>query len=252
MLLAIDIGNTLTKFGIFDNEKLISKFSIPTNRTDSFENLYSQISVNLSSLITSVIISSVVPELHQSYREFSLKIANSEPIMVDYNFGFEIVYENPETLGIDRAVAAFAAMGKHGSPCIVCDFGTATTIDVVNREGKFIGGIIVAGIGLLAESLVSRTSQLPKIELTKPKSVIGNSTISAIQSGTYFGYVSLVDGIIEKMFAETEKCPVIATGGFAGLINSGSTKIDILDENLMLDGLMLIHKQKAKKLKLQE
>jgi type III pantothenate kinase len=244
MLLAIDIGNTLTKFGIFDNEKIISKFSIPTNRTDSFENLYSQTSANLSNTITSVIISSVVPELHESYKNFSLKIANSEPILVDHNFGFEIVYENPEKLGIDRAVAAFAAREKYGNPCIVCDFGTATTIDVVNGEGKFVGGIIVAGIGLLAESLVSRTSQLPKIELIKPKSVIGNSTISAIQSGTYFGYVSLVDGIIEKMFAEIGKCKVIATGGFADLIKSGSTTIDILDENLMLEGLMLIHKKK--------
>jgi type III pantothenate kinase len=247
MLLAIDIGNTSTKFGVFDSERLVSKFSIPTNRTDSCEILFSQISVNLNNPITSVIISSVVPELNESYKQFSLKIAKSEPVLVDYNFGLEIVYENPEKLGIDRAVAAFAAREKYGSPCIVCDFGTATTIDVVNTEGKFIGGIIVAGIGLLAESLVSRTSQLPKIELTKPTSVIGGSTISAIQSGTFFGYVSLVDGIIDKMFAEIGKCKVIATGGFADLINSGSKKIDILDENLMIDGLMLIHIKLSKR-----
>jgi type III pantothenate kinase len=247
MLLAIDIGNTLTKFGVFDDEKLLKQFTIATIRENSPQSLEQQISENLSFSIKSAIISSVVPELRDSYETFIKKICEIPPIFVDSNFGLEIIYKTPETLGIDRAVAAFAAREKYGKPCIICDFGTATTIDVIDSEGRFIGGIIVAGIGLLADSLSSRTSKLPKIEIKRPTKIIGNSTISAIQSGTYFGYISLVEGIIERLFEEIGgKCQVIATGGFAKLISDGTDKINVLDENLMLEGLKMINQNLLK------
>ncbi len=242
MLLAIDIGNTLTKFGVFNADKLIKKFTILTIRSNSADNLSNQLASNLSFPINTAIISSVVPELQESYKQLIKQLSGNLPTFVTHNFGFEIVYENPETLGIDRAIAAFAASEKYGKPCVVCDFGTATTIDVVDSDGKFIGGIIVSGIGLLADSLASRTSKLPKIELKKPEKVIGNSTVSAIQSGIYFGYISLVEGIIEKIFAESgERFNVVATGGYAKLISDGTDKINILDENLLLEGLQMIH-----------
>ncbi len=247
MLLAIDIGNTSTKFGVFDADKLLKKFTIPTIRSDSSENLSQQTVTNLCFPIKTAIISSVVPELRETYKQFVKQLSGKLPTFVTHNFGLEISYENPETLGIDRAIAAFAASEKYGKPCVVCDFGTATTIDVVDSSGKFIGGVIVSGIGLLAESLASRTSKLPKIEIKKPTKVIGNSTISAIQSGIYFGYISLVEGIIEKIFAESgERINVVATGGYAKLISDGTDKINILDENLMLEGLQIIHKKISK------
>lgn len=247
MLLAIDIGNTLTKFGVFDADKLLKQFTIPTIRNDSAENLSQQTVTNLSFPIKAAIISSVVPELRESYKQFVKQLSGKLPTFVTPNFGLKIIYENPETLGIDRAIAAFAASEKYGKPCVVCDFGTATTIDVVDSSGKFIGGIIVSGIGILAESLASRTSKLPKIEIKKPTKVIGNSTVSAIQSGIYFGYISLVEGIIEKIFTESDgRFNVVATGGYAKLISDGTDKINILDENLMLEGLQIIHEKLSK------
>jgi type III pantothenate kinase len=242
MLLAIDIGNTLTKFGVFNDEKLLKQFTISTIRDNSPQNLEQEISEKLTFSIKSAIISSVVPELSDSYKTFIKQICGIPPIFVDSNFGLEIIYKTPETLGIDRAVAAFAAREKYGKPCIICDFGTATTIDVIDSEGRFIGGVIVAGIGLLADSLSARTSKLPKIEIKKPAKIIGDSTILAIQSGTYFGYIGLVEGLIERLFEEIGgKCQVIATGGFAKLISDGTVKINILDENLLLEGLKMIY-----------
>jgi type III pantothenate kinase len=247
MLLAIDIGNTSTKFGVFNAKKLLNKFSIPTNRENSAFDLTQQITQSLPPGVESAIISSVVPELRHSYDVFIKKLCGKNPIFVDSTFGLEIIYKTPETLGIDRAVAAFAAREKYGKPCIVCDFGTATTIDVIDLSGRFIGGIIVAGIALLADSLVSRTSKLPKIEIQKPERIIGHSTVSAIQSGTYFGYIGLVEGIIHRIFQETgDNYKVIATGGYAKLISDGTEKISVFDENLVLEGLQMIYKKLSK------
>jgi type III pantothenate kinase len=240
MLLAIDIGNTFTKFGIFYNDSLYRRTKIPTIRNQTAAEIYnSEIQP-----VHAIIISSVVPELKNVYLELSQNYYNLEPIFVDntFDFNLKIKYFPPENLGVDRLVAAFAATEKYGVPCIVCDFGTATTIDVVNSKREFLGGIIAPGMQTMAESLSLRTSQLPKIEIGKPETVIGNSTKKSIESGIYFGYIGLVNGIIERMAIESGEMPkVVATGGFAKLIAESSAKITTVDDNLMLDGLNLIY-----------
>lgn len=246
MLLTIDIGNSTTKFGVFDHEKLIKRFSIPTLRNQSADEINNSVAENLNFPVSAVIVSSVVPELNESFQKFGETRFNRKSFFVgsDSNFGLKIRYNPPDALGIDRAVAAFAAREKYGKPVIVCDFGTATTIDYVNRDGEFTGGIITPGIKTLADSLFQKTSRLPKIEIVKPEKVIGDSTVSAIQSGIYFGYAGLVKEILQKMFAETgEKPKVVATGGFASTIAESVGKIEIVDENLMLEGLRLIYEK---------
>lgn len=244
MLLAIDIGNSSVKFGVFDHENLISRFSFPTIHTQTADEINSLIQTDFNQTISAIVISSVVPELKNSFQILGEKFFNLLPVFVDntFDFGLKIKYFPPENLGVDRIVAAFAAVEKYGKPCIVCDFGTATTIDAVNSKREFLGGTIVAGINLLADALHRRTSKLPLVELKKPASVIGNSTVSAIQSGIYFGYVGLADGIIRRMIDELgEKPKVVATGGFANLIAESAEMIEIVDENLMLEGLRLLY-----------
>lgn len=246
MLLAIDIGNSSIKFGTFDNENLISRFTIPTVRTNTADDIDFLIRNNFNQKISAIVISSVVPELKVSFQNLGGKFFNLSPTFVDntFDFGLKIKYFPPENLGVDRIVAAFAAVEKYGKPCIVCDFGTATTIDAVNEQGEFLGGTIVAGMNLLADALHRRTSKLPMVELKKPASVIGNSTVSSIQSGIYFGYVGLADGIIRRMTEELgEKPRIVATGGFANLIAESAEMIEIVDENLMLEGLRLIYER---------
>ncbi len=243
MLLAIDIGNSTVKFGVYDGENLVKKFSIPTVRQQTAEEIISLTNQNLPENISAVIVSSVVPELKNSIENFSKNLFNTAPVFVehDFDFGLRINYDPPENLGIDRLVAAFAAKEKYGLPSIVCDLGTATTIDAIDSSGEFRGGIIVAGMNLLADALFQRTSKLPKIEIKKTKKVIGNSTVEAITSGIYFGYLGLTDGIIKRMIFElNEKPKVIATGGWASVIAEDSEFIEVYDENLMLDGLRLI------------
>ena len=244
MLLAIDIGNTNTKFGVYENAALVRRFNSPTIPNHTAAEIFNP---QLDKTIHAVIVSSVVPELEDAYCKYAARHFSCEPIFVDnaINFGLKINYSPPESLGIDRLVAAFAAREKYGAPCIVCDFGTATTIDVVNSKSEFLGGIIAPGMQTMSESLFARTSKLPKIEIEKPAGVIGNSTTKAIQSGIYFGYISLVDGIIERIIGELgEKPPVVATGGFARLIAETSVGINAVDDDLLLDGLRLIYEQR--------
>ncbi len=167
-------------------------------------------------------------------------------MFVDSTFhsSLKINYFPPENLGIDRLIAAFAAVEKYGKPIIVCDFGTATTIDAVNSESEFLGGTITPGMNVLADALFQKTSKLPKVEIKKPASIFGTTTVSSIQSGIYHGYLGLVDGILQKMIAEfTEKPKIVATGGLASIIANGSELVEIVDDELMLDGLRLIHER---------
>jgi type III pantothenate kinase len=243
MLLTIDIGNSTTKFGVFDDKKLIARHTIPTIKQKYAQEIAESIGDKLNFNFDGVIISTVVPELNESFQKLSENYFNQTAVFVthDFDFGFKNCYEPTTSVGIDRLITALAAIEKVGKPCIVCGFGTATTIDVINSKNEYLGGIITAGIGLLADSLHQKTSKLPKTELRKPENIIGNNTISAIQSGVYFGYISLVDGIIEKMKAELgEDAKVIATGGYSSLIAESATKIDIFDGTLMLEGLRLV------------
>jgi type III pantothenate kinase len=248
MLLTIDIGNTTTKFGVFAGDKLIQRRVIPTIRQKTADEIHESIAGELNYNFDGVIISSVVPELNESFKNLAENHLNSDAIFVthDFDFSFKINYHPPESVGIDRLIAAFAGVQKYGKPCLVCDFGTATNIEVVNSKNEYIGGIITAGMNLLADSLHARTSKLPKIELRRPEKVIGDSTVAAIQSGVYFGYLGLVDGIVKRMIAELgEKPKVIGTGGLVKLIAETSKTIKIVDENLMLDGLRMIYQKKV-------
>jgi type III pantothenate kinase len=246
MLLAIDIGNSSTKFGLFDGKVLIGKFTIQTKRDETENSVYAQIHHQITHNISAIVISSVVKELKETYTILGKKYFNIKPFVVDhqFDFGFSINYFPPEQCGADRLIDAFAAVEQYGIPCLVCDFGTATTIDVVDANKRYLGGIITPGINTLASALFDKTSKLPEVELIKPAKIIGNSTVSSIQSGIYFGYIGLVDGIIKRMLAElNQPAQVVSTGGFAEFIAEESEYIEIIDKHLMLEGLRLINEK---------
>ncbi len=246
MLLVIDIGNTNTTFGIFDNKNLITRLKIPTEREKTADEIADSIQEKITQRISAIVISSVVPELNSSFQKLSEKYYGLKPVFVDYTFDFnlKIKYNSPSSIGSDRLVDAFAAIEKYGKPCIVCDFGTATTIDAVNSNGEYLGGIIAPGMNILADALFRKTSKLPLVEIKNPGSIFGNSTVASIQSGIYFGYAGLVDGIIRRMIDELrEKPKIIATGGLANIIAESSELIEVVDETLMLEGLRLIYEK---------
>lgn len=242
MLLAVDIGNTSTKFGIFDGEYLLSKFSIPTNRTFNADDLKSHIGDKQS--ISNAVICSVVPE-----KELSLKAALHNTLGVealtvrnDVDLGLKINYQPLSTLGTDRLVNSFAATEKYGLPCIVCSIGTATTFDFVSKTHEFLGGIITPGMKTMARALHLNTAKLPEIEIEKPNNVLGHTTEESIRSGIFYGHIATVEGLIRKIKKESgDDSKVIATGGFASLIAENTSLIDIVDENLLLEGLRLLY-----------
>lgn len=244
MLLAIDIGNSLIKFGVFDAARLLDKFTIPTKRD------YRPDELEFGSLkqikIDTVVVASVVPELIEVVREASQYEFNVAPTFINHSSDFElrIIYDPPESVGIDRLVNASAAASKYGTPVIVCSFGTATVIDAVSKDGEFLGGIIAPGVGTMAEALHQTTAQLPVIEIEVPESLIGNSTESAIQSGIVNGHIAMAEGLIQKIASKLgtrdSKLKVVATGGFANLIASKIEAVTEIDENLTLDGLRLL------------
>lgn len=245
MLLAIDIGNSAIKFGVFDGENLVSRFAVPSAPVPSAGEIFSHISDKISvRAFSAIVVSSVVPKISESVRELGEKFFGGAPFFVDntLDFGLKIKYEQPENLGVDRLVAAFAAAERYGKPCIICDFGTATTIDAVNSDGEYLGGVIAPGIGTLGEALFLKTAKLPRVEPARPPRVIGDSTVSAIQSGIFFGYIGLTEGILRRMIDELgEKPRVVATGGFSRLIAENCDLIDSTDENLMLEGLRSVY-----------
>ncbi|HTK38404.1 MAG TPA: type III pantothenate kinase [Pyrinomonadaceae bacterium] len=243
MLLAIDIGNSSTKFGVFDRDKLVSKLSIPTDKNATAADLEKATGIDLRDDITAAIVASVVPELEKPLRDFLTSRFGTIPLFVDtsFDFGLTIRYQTIETLGVDRLIAASAAAAKYGVPFIICSFGTATTIDSVNSSCEYLGGVIAPGMKTMAEALHLKASRLPEVEITRPASVIGDSTISSIQSGIFYGYIGLVEGIISRMIAEMGETPrIIATGGFANTISKDCKQIQTIDENLLLEGLQII------------
>ena len=240
MLLAVDIGNSRTKFGVFDGESLISKLSIPTIADISPDALIKTVGDRLSQPITRAIVSSVVPEVNSAMSFFVEAQFSTEPIFVknDLDFGITISYQPLEDAGSDRLVNTFSAVEKYGAPCIVCSLGTALTIDVVSSDRVLTGGVIAPGLNTLAAALKLTTSRLPEVEIEKPDSVIQNNTVGCLQSGIVFGYFGLVDGLLTRLKQEIGDNPrVIATGGFAALVAENIEQIDIVDNDLMLDGL---------------
>ncbi|MEO7675023.1 MAG: type III pantothenate kinase [Pyrinomonadaceae bacterium] len=246
MLLAIDIGNSSIKFGIFDGDSLVDKFLIQTKRDYTVDELFFDRLRYIEDrffTIDSVCVSSVVPELDDIVSQACRKMLRVTPVFVDptFDFGIAINYEPVASAGTDRLINASAAVVKYGKPVIICSFGTATTIDTVNANGEYLGGAIAPGMNTLAAALHLKTSKLPHVAIEKPESVIGSTTVASIRSGVFFGYIGLVEGIIRRTFDELRVVPkVIATGGFSGTIAENSTMINVVDENLMLDGLRML------------
>lgn len=240
MLLAIDIGNSATKFGVFDSDRLLKRFTAPTIRGKSADEIWESIESEVDFRATSIVISSVVSELLPAFTDLSEHHFNVSPTVVDstFDFGLRIVYDPPSNAGTDRLVAASAAVRKYGKPCVVCSFGTATTVDAVNSEGEFIGGAIAPGINTLSEALFLKTSKLPRVELIKPAKVIGDSTAECIQAGIFYGYLGLVRELVTRVRKELGENPiVVATGGFVSIIAGEADFIDHADDNLILEGL---------------
>jgi type III pantothenate kinase len=246
MLLAIDIGNSTMKFGIFKGPEPLHRFAIPTHRDYAKDELlFDRLKYIEDRFITidRVVVSSVVPEVEEAVSESCRQLLKVTPLYIDHSFdlGMKVSYDPIASLGIDRLVNAVAAVEEYGAPCIVCSFGTATTIDAVTKDSEFLGGAILPGMSLAAESLYLRTAKLPKIKIEKPRSAIGTNTDDAIRSGVFFGQVGAIEYLINRIASEMAAKPaVISTGGFAGLLNSTIAGVDHFDENLALTGIRLV------------
>ncbi len=252
MLLVVDVGNTHTVLGVYDGEKLVHHWRVWTDREKTSDeygimirNLYDGSHFS-SREVNAIIISSVVPPLTPTIVELCVRYFGIAPVVVGPGIrtGISIKMDNPKEVGADRIVNAVAAHEKYRKACIVVDFGTATTFDYVSAHGDYMGGVIAPGANISAEALVRQASKLPRVEIAKPATVIGKNTVAAMQSGLYFGYVGLVEGIIDRMKKEIRKEPmVIATGGLARVIAGESSKIHVIDENLTLEGLRIIYER---------
>jgi type III pantothenate kinase len=255
MLLAIDLGNTNTVFGVYDtNDSLIMHWRLSTQKERTVDE-YGILLRNLFALekidakkIRRVIVSSVVPPLDAVLHEMVSSYFSVKPTFVTHeNAGIRVLYDDPREVGADRIVNAVAAVQKYGCPAIVVDFGTATTFDAITAAGEYRGGVIAPGIVISAEALYEHAAKLPRIEIQKPPSVIGTSTVGSMQSGLFYGYVALVDGIITRMKQELGPATrVIGTGGQAPFISQETKLIELVDANLTLDGLQLVASRLAR------
>ena len=252
MLLAIDAGNTNVTLGVFRASDLLVQWRLTTDHDRSSDEYGAQVrklfedsGLDLKQ-IDAVAIASVVPPVNPSLSRMVEVLFGLTSLFVDHttDTGLKILYDSPADLGVDRIVDAVAAVTKYGAPCIVVDFGTATTFNAVNEALEYIGGAIAPGIMIAAEALFSRAAKLPRVEIKQPEKVIGTSTVGAMQSGLYYGYVGLVDRVLEKMMAEMGSKPrVIATGGLAMPVASASKFIEHIDPTLILDGLRFIYER---------
>ncbi|MFD2702561.1 type III pantothenate kinase [Paenibacillus shunpengii] len=252
MILVVDVGNSNIVLGIYKKKELLHHFRISTSRQSTVDeygvmihNLFQMSGISASD-IEGVIISSVVPPLVNVLEEMCIKYVGKKPLLVGPGIktGLNLRYENPREVGADRIVNAVAAIDRYQCPLVVVDFGTATTFDCIDAEGNYLGGAIVPGIGISTEALYQRASKLPRIELEKPKKVIGRNTVHAMQAGIIFGYAGQVDGIVERIKDEMKAEPkVIATGGLAELIASETRTIEEVKPMLTLEGLRIIYER---------
>jgi len=249
MLLAIDVGNTNSVFGVFDGVRLLDHWRVETDARKTYDEYgillremfgFSKIDPDA---VDAVVVSSVVPPLQFNLERMSQRYFKCKPLFVGpgVKTGMPILYDNPREVGADRIVNAVAAYEKHKAGLIVVDFGTATTFDAVSPKGEYLGGAISPGITISMEALFQNASKLSRVEFLRPPHVVGRNTVHSIQSGLVFGYVGLVDGICERMQKEVGfPTRVVATGGLAPLIASESHAIAEVDEFLTLEGLRLI------------
>lgn len=250
MILVFDVGNTNMVIGVYKGERLLTHWRVRTDtlRTSDeygmmLKALFAHDELDMKA-IEAVIISSVVPTLMIELEWMSRKYFNYKPLVIGPGVknGLAIKYDNPREVGADRVVNAVAAFHKYGGPLIIIDFGTATTFCVVNEKGEYLGGAIAPGIIISTEALVSKAAKLPRVELHRPRSLIGKNTITSMQAGIMYGFVGQVEGIVNRMKIEIEGDPrVIATGGLAPIIARETDVIDIIDQFLTLDGLRIIY-----------
>lgn len=254
MLLTVDVGNTNTVLGIFDGDGLVRSWRVKTDPRNTADELWSQYRALVENYsLTGLAICSTVPatlrELRTMIDEYfqTVRVTIVEP---GIKTGVPLLVDNPKEIGADRIVNTLAAHTLYGGPAIVVDFGTSTNLDVVSPKGEFLGGALAPGIEISVDALAARAAQLRKVELVRPKNVIGKNTVEALQSGTIYGFAGLVDGLVDRISEELvkefgEEPKVIATGGLATLIIGVSQTIDYHEPDLTLIGLRLIHERNA-------
>ena len=249
MLLAVDVGNTQTVLGLFDGERLAEHWRVATEAERTGDELAALLSdlLSLRGLgfddVSAICLSSAVPLLVRSYQELAERQLEA-PLLVlgpGTRTGIPVLYDDPREVGPDRIANAVAARERYGAPCIVVDFGTSTNFDAVSAQGEYVGGVLAPGIEVSMDALFARAARLTKVDFVEPETVIGKTTVSALQSGLVYGFAGQVDGIVERIRAELgDTAPVIATGGLAELIAPHSRTIEKVDPLLTLDGLRLV------------
>jgi len=246
-VLVVDAGNTNIVLGLFKGEELISSWRLATARertADEYGILAQQLIGNIE--IEGAMIASVVPPINGVLASMVQKFFGIEPMFVEpgVKTGIAIHVDNPLEVGADRIVNCVAAFETYGGPAVIVDFGTATTFDVVTADAKYVGGVIAPGLTISAEALFARAARLPRVDIKRPPHVIGTNTVVNMQSGIFFGYLGLVDGILGRMRAEVEGLKtIIATGGLASLLAAESEYIEHVDETLTLRGLKIIYER---------